>query len=78
MTICLSNLGHNDAKSDDPARYTEPFTTYKEHLKVYIDAAWEKGAHPILLTPVERRGFNSDGTVKASHKQYPAAMIRIS
>lgn len=71
-------FGHNDAKSDDPARYTEPFTTYKEHLKVYIDAAWEKGAHPILLTPVERRGFNSDETVKASHKQYPAAMIELA
>lgn len=30
-------FGHNDQKPDD--RYTEPFTTYKQHLRRYIDDA---------------------------------------
>lgn len=39
--------------------------TYKWYLKQYIDLAREKGAIPVLLTPVARRSFNSDGTLKS-------------
>ncbi len=67
-------FGHNDSKSNDPTRYTEPFTTYKSYLKQYIDGAREKGAYPVLLTPVERRGFTEDGQAKPSHGEYPEAM----
>ncbi|XEC93289.1 rhamnogalacturonan acetylesterase [Paenibacillus tarimensis] len=67
-------FGHNDEKSNDPTRYTEPYTTYKSYLKQYIDGAREKGAVPILVTPVERRGFTADGAVKQTHGEYPAAM----
>ncbi|MFD2706515.1 rhamnogalacturonan acetylesterase [Salibacterium lacus] len=67
-------FGHNDSKSDDPDRYTDPDTTYKSYLKEYIDGAREKGAIPVLLTPVERRGFTVDGEAKRSHGNYPSAM----
>lgn len=70
-------FGHNDSKSNDPARYTEPFTTYQSHLKEYIDGAREKGAIPVLLTPVERRGFTEDGQAKRSHGDYPEAMKQL-
>ncbi len=39
--------------------------TYKWYLKQYIDLAREKGAIPVLLTPVARVSFNSDGTLKS-------------
>lgn len=74
----MIQFGHNDSKKDDPTRYTEPFTTYKEHLTLYIEGAREKGATPILLSPIERRGFNSNGTVKASHGKYPEAMKELA
>ena len=47
-------FGHNDEKPD-PERGTEPFTTYKEYLKKYIDEARGAGARPVLVTPVHRR-----------------------
>ena len=38
--------------------------TYKGYLKMYIDFAREKGATPVLCTPVARVGFDSDGKIK--------------
>ncbi|CAG7635530.1 rhamnogalacturonan acetylesterase [Paenibacillus allorhizosphaerae] len=70
----LIQFGHNDEKKEDPARYTEPGTTYKSYLKQYIEGARLKGAAPILVTPVERLGFASGGKAKDTHGQYPAAM----
>lgn len=67
-------FGHNDEKLEDPTRYTDPSTTYKSYLKQYIDGAREKGAKPVLVTPVERRRFTADGIARDSHGEYPAAM----
>lgn len=39
--------------------------TFKWYLKQYIDLAREKGAIPVLMTPVARRSFNADGTLKS-------------
>ena len=39
--------------------------TYKWYLKQFIGLAREKGATPVLLTPVARVSFNSDGTLKS-------------
>jgi lysophospholipase L1-like esterase len=74
----LISFGHNDEKSDDPARYTIPSTTYKSYLTQYIDKSRAKGAIPILITPVERRKFNSAGVISASHGAYPAAMRELA
>lgn len=39
--------------------------TYKWFLKQYIDFARSKGATPVLVTPVARVSFNSDGTLRS-------------
>lgn len=39
--------------------------TYKWFLKQYIDFAREKNATPVLITPVARVSFNTDGTLKS-------------
>ena len=39
--------------------------TYKWYLKQYVDLAREKGAIPVLMTPVARVSFNADGTLKS-------------
>ncbi|NLW55509.1 MAG: rhamnogalacturonan acetylesterase [Firmicutes bacterium] len=69
-------FGHNDAKPD-VERHTDPFTTYQEYLSIYINGAREKGAIPILLTPVNRRNFDANGKLKLTHGDYPAAMIQL-
>lgn len=72
--VLLISFGHNDAKAEDPARYTEPWTTFQEYLRRYLDGARAARAHPILVTPVERRRFRADGTPYQSHGEYPDAM----
>lgn len=47
-------MGHNDSTKSRPERYTEPYGDYKKYLTEYIVQAKEKGAHPILITPVCR------------------------
>ena len=41
--------------------------TYKGYLQKYIDVALEKGAIPVIVSPVSRLYYNSDGTIKAHH-----------
>jgi lysophospholipase L1-like esterase len=74
----LISFGHNDEKKEDPARYTEPSTTYKAYLSQYIDKSRAKGAKPVLVTSVERRRFTSTGAISPSHGAYPAAMRQLA
>ena len=72
-------FGHNDCAYTYADRYVPigtpdangvyPTTegTYKYYLQKYIDAAKDKGATPVLVTPVSRLYFNADGTIKAHH-----------
>ena len=67
-------FGHNDEK-DDPARHTDPETTFRENLLLFIRAARERGAKPVLLTPIARRLFDEAGNFRpGSHGAYPDAM----
>ncbi|MDQ0580213.1 rhamnogalacturonan acetylesterase [Streptomyces rishiriensis] len=72
--LLLVQFAHNDEKTTDPARYTEPWTTYQDHLRMYVDGARAKGARPVLATPVERRRFDAEGNALPTHGEYPAAM----
>ncbi|MGV9453295.1 rhamnogalacturonan acetylesterase [Streptomyces sp. NPDC003635] len=70
----LIQFAHNDEKATDPTRYTEPWTTYKDCLRRYVEGARTRGARPVLATAVERRRFDADGNASPSHGDYPAAM----
>lgn len=65
----------NDEKEYDPARYTEPYTTFIEYLEIYIKAAREHGAYPVLITPAERRCFDEHGKLgPGAHADYVKGM----
>ncbi|POX46762.1 rhamnogalacturonan acetylesterase [Streptomyces sp. Ru71] len=72
--LLLVQFAHNDQKAADPTRYTEPWTTYREYLRRYVDGARRRGARPVLATPVERRRFDAAGNAQPTHGDYPAAM----
>ncbi|WP_046733051.1 rhamnogalacturonan acetylesterase [Streptomyces humi] len=72
--LLLVQFAHNDEKSADPTRYTEPWTTYQEYLLKYVEGARARGARPVLATSVERRKFDADGNAVPTHGDYPAAM----
>lgn len=72
-------FGHNDEKKIDPARYTEPFSDYMINLEKFINAARNKKAIPILITPLERRCFTQQGQLDlGEHTDYVAAMKQTS
>jgi len=72
--LLLVSFGHNDEKVEDPARGTEPWSTFQQYLRRYLDGARARRALPVLVTPVERRRFTADGVPYESHGEYPAAM----
>jgi lysophospholipase L1-like esterase len=51
----LFQFGHNDSKSSWPQTYTEPETSFKAYLKVFIAETRRRGATPVLVTPMERQ-----------------------
>jgi lysophospholipase L1-like esterase len=69
----LIQFGHNDEKSGDSARYTDPYTSFQQYLTKYIDEAKAKGASPVLVTPVHRNKW-SGSSISDSHGNYPPAM----
>lgn len=77
----IIQFGHNDAKKTKPEdlanRYTDPNGdkdtdgSFKNSLyKNYVKVAEEKGANPILLTPIVRRSFDEQGKVEDTHGIY--------
>ena len=56
----LVQFGHNDSYSD-VRLHTDPFTTYKTYLAMYIDLSRQYGAIPVLVTPMGRRRYDSAG-----------------
>ncbi|MCX5403237.1 rhamnogalacturonan acetylesterase [Streptomyces sp. NBC_00335] len=76
--LLLIQFGHNDQKTTDPTRYTEPWTTYQDNLGRFVDGARECGALPVLATSVERRRFDAEGTALRTHGDYPAAMRQVA
>ena len=71
-------FGHNDAKADDPERYAPAFGAYQDNLRTFIRGAREKGATPVLLTPVARRWFKDGKLDRGCHTDYPAAMKQVA
>jgi Lysophospholipase L1 and related esterases len=70
-------FGHNDEKKADPERYTEPFGAYMENLEKFVNAARDKKAWPVLITPLERRCFVDEHHLGAGeHGDYVEAVKR--
>ncbi|MBQ8952532.1 MAG: rhamnogalacturonan acetylesterase, partial [Clostridia bacterium] len=74
--MLLIQFGHNDEKDDE--RHTDPKTTFPEQLWRYCQAALDKGALPVLITPVARRFFVGGGSLLYTHGEYPAAIRRLA
>ena len=67
-------FGHNDEKSDDASRFTDASLSYTDpasfgyHLyEYYIKLALEKGAIPILCTPIVRAKSSDDYSGNEGH-----------
>lgn len=72
----LIQFTHNDQKPG--ASHVDPFTSYKEYLKLYIDEARKRGAIPVLVTSMHRRNFDSEGKIVNTLAEYPEAMRELA
>jgi lysophospholipase L1-like esterase len=68
----LMQFGHNDQKQL-AAKSGSPFTTYKAEIKQHVDAVRAHGGTPVILSPMERRGFDASGKVIPSLADYAEA-----
>ncbi|MGW0820211.1 rhamnogalacturonan acetylesterase [Streptomyces sp. NPDC002845] len=53
--LVLIQLAHNDKQTDE--------ATYRANLETLVEGVRAKGGEPVLVTPIVRRWFNSDGTL---------------
>lgn len=75
--VVLIQFGHNDQKSEDPMRFTEPEGAFRDNLRTMIDSARAKRARPVLVTPVARRRF-VDGAPRDTHGAYADAVRQVA
>ncbi len=71
-------FGHNDAKKDDPTRYTDPSTEYPANLRHFVQDVRAHGANPVLATPVVRRAWDESGHLKDMHGAYLVAVREVA
>ena len=56
-------FGHNDEKPEDPTRYADPDSGFPENLEIFVNVARNKGAIPVIITPVTRFNRNAPGAL---------------
>src|ERR1043165_6337073 len=74
----IIQFAHNDEKKEDPARYADPATTFRDNLRKFIRETRAKNATPILATPVCRRKFDAAGKLVPTHGAYPDALRAVA
>ncbi|MGF0115561.1 fibronectin type III domain-containing protein [Promicromonospora sp. Marseille-Q5078] len=62
-------FGHNDNSYGVDDRYAAP-ADYRNYLRTFVEGAKQRGATPILVTPVSRRSFDDAGRANVSFPEY--------
>jgi lysophospholipase L1-like esterase len=70
-------FGHNDQSKEKGDRYTPP-DQYERNLIKFVSETRMRNAHPVLLTPIMRRRFDSTGTFYDVHGVYPDIVRRVA
>ena len=70
--IVIMQFGHNDAAKEKTERYVD-IEGYKEFLRLFVNQSREKGAIPIILTPVARNYPWNEDVLENVHGEYDQA-----
>ena len=74
----LIQFGHNDSHTPDHPEATDANTTYPQYLRQYIDESRASGARPVLITPMCRRVFLTNGLIDNALLPYANAMKAVA
>nr|WP_321355170.1 glycoside hydrolase family 88 protein [uncultured Draconibacterium sp.] len=69
-------FAHNDQKPG--GNHVEPYTTYQDELRYFIEETRKKGGKPVLVTSTNRRKFNENGKIVNTLEEYPDAMRQLA
>jgi lysophospholipase L1-like esterase len=69
----ITQFGHNDEKERERGPSFGAFKNYIDEIRIYTKEIQAKGAHIILVTPMQRHEF-ADGRVRNTHDDYPDAV----
>ncbi len=72
--VLICEFGHNDQKIAE----LDAFGGYAERLRYFVDCAREKGAYPILNSPINRIIFEPDGTLRNLLGEYRDAVKSVA
>ena len=61
-------FGHNDEVPSKEQHTTE--AEFEANLGKFVEETRERGAEPVLLTPIARRHFDGEGDPKDTHRDY--------
>lgn len=75
--VVLMQFGHNDAAKEKTERYVAT-EGYKEYIRLFVNQTREKGATPIVLTPVARNYPWKEGRLENVHGEYDAAAKEVA
>ena len=75
--LVLMQFGHNDASESKPERFVT-VEGYKEYLRLYVNQTRQKGAIPVILTPVSRNYPWEDGKLGNVHGEYYTAAVEVA
>ena len=70
----LIQFGHNDEVKEKVGRYTTP-EEFSNNLERFVKDIRTKNAGPVLITPVARKKFDSNGNIVDTHPEY-AQLVR--
>lgn len=73
----MMQFGHNDSSEKHTERYVN-IEGYKEFLRLFVTQTKQKGANPIILTPVARNYPWKDGKLQNVHGEYWQAPIDVA
>jgi lysophospholipase L1-like esterase len=68
----LLQFGHNDQKQIKDGK-GGPFTTYKAEIRAHVAMIRAHGGVPVIVSPMERRGFDEHAKVRPSLIEYADA-----
>jgi lysophospholipase L1-like esterase len=73
----IMQFGHNDQKQI-AAKSGGPFTNYQEEIRKHVAGARARGGNVVIVSPMERRGFDENGKVRPSLIEYADAARQVA
>lgn len=73
----IIQFGHNDEKPDSTL-HTDPYSTYQQNLKKFVEETRAKGGNPIICSSIVRRHFDGTGNLINTHGEYIKAAREVA